>query len=230
MKRTIAALWRYNRNELWYLPALTLGCWLLVETVTWFVVRYDTTAHFFPAGTAAALYGSALFATVLHGIRLGAEYSFLLQFPFSRRAVLAAQLSLQLGYGLLGQLTAALLTVLGGPLHRALYGPAADPTPWLLTPWWAWPLTLVLPVLLALFGGGVLQRFGRYGGLVLYFLFMAVCMTTGNWLHPLFRLGTALAEDAPALLAALAAVPAALLLALAGLGVHWLLRAAAQAG
>lgn len=220
MKKAIAALWRYNRNELWVLPALHAGCWLFVEVVAWLVVRYESLAQVWPVGAAAALYGGMLFATVLNGLRFAVEFDFLLRFSLSRRAALAAQLSLQLGQGLLGLATAALLTLAGGPLHRALYGAAADP--WILTPWWAWPVALVLPVLLGLFGGGVNQRFGQKGALTLYFLFMGLCCTCGSWLDVVIgRL-----QASPRLLLAAAAAP----VLAAALGVWWLLHASVRAG
>lgn len=224
MKRTVAALWRYDRKELLAPAALTLGCWLLVEIVTCLVMRYDTIAEVWPVGAAAALYGGALFCTVFNGLHFALEYDFLLQFPLSRRAAMAALLTFQLGQGLLSLAAAALLTMLETPLHRALYGATANA--WMLTPWWAWPVMLVLPVLLAVFAGGVLARFRRRGGWALYLLFISLCISCSSWLDPLVTLLT----DVPALLPALLAALTAALLLLAALGARWLLRTAVQAG
>ena len=41
---------------------------------------------------------------------------------------------------------------------------------------------LYLILLLVLFFGGMVQRFGRRAGWVLYFLFLGVCGTTSSWL------------------------------------------------
>ena len=56
---------------------------------------------------------------------------------------------------------------------------------WRGIPVFVWPVCAVLPVLVGLVWAGVLTRFGRTGGWVLYFLFIGGCFSVDKWLHPL---------------------------------------------
>ena len=57
--------------------------------------------------------------------------------------------------------------------------------PWQWMPWPVWPALLLVPTLLGLFFGGMVQRFGPRAGWVLYALFLLSFGTTSSWL-PLF--------------------------------------------
>lgn len=223
MKHTLTAVWRMNLNELWFLPALQTGLWLVMETVMWFALRYDpetTTAA--PVANAVALYCGGLACLVFAVLRFSTEYNFYLQYSLRRRDLLIAQLVCQLGHALAGQAVLLLLVLLSGPLHRSLYGAAGNP--WGPIPWWAWLLTLALPLLLGLFAGGVILRFGKAGWLVLYLLFMGLCFSSGpaaHWLETNLTRLLPLLPLLPVLLPAAALLPAAF-------GVFWLLRTPVQ--
>ena len=74
----------------------------------------------------------------------------------------------------------------------------------------------VLPVLLGLVWAGVLTRFGRTGGWVLYFLFIGGCFSTDKWLH--------LLAEQPWMVV----FPVGVLAALAVCGAKWLMKAAVK--
>ena len=77
-------------------------------------------------------------------------------------------------------------------------------------------IVAVLPVLLGLVWAGVLTRFGRTGGWVLYFLFIGGCFSTDKWLH--------LLAEQPWMVV----FPVGVLAALAVCGAKWLMKAAVK--
>ena len=87
---------------------------------------------------------------------------------------------------------------------------------WRGIPVFVWPICAVLPVLVGLVWAGVLTRFGRTGGWVLYFLFIGGCFSTDKWLH--------LLAEQPWMVV----FPVGVLAALAVCGAKWLMKAAVK--
>ena len=171
--------------------------------------------------TAIMAGGGALLTLVLTIVYFSNWYTVLLAFPLTRRGLLAGVLLFCLGTSALMQLAALVLGTLCTLVLGAVLG-CTLAMPWQWMPWFVWPLALLLPPLLGLVMGGVQCRFGPRAFWVMYFVFILICSTTGQWMPWLTTRFPSAALTG--LIAALcAAVPA-----MALLSVRWLLRAAVR--
>ena len=160
---------------------------------------------------------------VIGVLRMTAMFPMLLLFPITRRAAVAGECASIVLHALAVE---AVLAVFG-PLVFLLCGQVSA-LPGLLAqvPWWGWLVWLLPPlaaVLLALFCGGTIARFGRRGGWFLYFFFLIPCWFASPMIDWFEQLALA-----PAQLQALLAAAAAAVVVLPVLGLRWLLRAAVQ--
>lgn len=171
--------------------------------------------------TAVMAGGGALLTLVLTIVYFSNWYAVLLAFPLTRRGLLAGVLLFCLGTSALMQLAALVLGTLCTLVFGALQG-LTPALPWQWMPWFVWPLALLAPVLAGLILGGLQCRFGPRAFWVMYFVFILICSTTGQWMPWLTTRFPSAALTG--LIAALcAAVPA-----MALLSVRWLLRAAVR--
>lgn len=221
MKRTFSATLRFLRSDLAASGVIALLVLLLAAGLGVMIALLDSPQNAPLVMMLTLIFGNGICAMVFSMVYFSNWFTTLLAFPASRRGLLAAILlfCLSLTAGLL------LLTLLAATLCTLILGAALGCTlamPWQVTPWFVWPLALLLPPLLGLVLGGVQSRFGPRAFWVLYFGFLLLCTTTSHWLPALLdRLATAGQL-------ALAATACTGLLALAALSVRWLLRAAVR--
>ena len=116
----------------------------------------------------------------------------------------------------LAEVIAAAAIMALGAVNHGFFPRFAVGELWRGIPVFVWPVCAVLPVLLGLVWAGVLTRFGRTGGWVLYFLFIGGCFSTDKWLHPL--------AEQPWMVV----FPVGVLAALAVCGAKWLMKAAVK--
>ena len=227
MLRTVRAILKNNSTDLFTELGIGGGIMLLTSLVIVIALMLaddPRDAAQVPAIVWGVLAGIGCIVILIIGfLRMTAEYPMLLLFPLTRRAAVAGECVTIVLHALVIEAVIAVF----GPLAFLLCGQISA-LPGLLAqvPRWGWCLCLLPPLaamLLALFGGGVIARFGRRGGWVLYFLFLVPC-----WLaSPLiewFEQVTFTPAQLRALLAA--AVAAVVLLPL--LGLRWLLKAAVR--
>ena len=127
---------------------------------------------------------------VLGVVYLCSNFPLLLQFSASRRGSLAGLCLHILRMTVLAEVIAAAATIALGAVNHGFFPRFAVGELWRGIPVFVWPVCAVLPVLLGLVWAGVLTRFGRTGGWVLYFLFIGGCFSTDKWLHLLAEQAT----------------------------------------
>lgn len=159
-----------------------------------------------------------LLMAVMGAVRFISEFPMLLQFPLTRRASVAGECAAVALHTLAVE---ALVFVMGRVIF-VLYG-QAEAWPALLAevPWWLWAIPAPLAVVVGLFCGGVVARFGRRGGWVLYFC----CLFPMWFASPIIEWFEQFTFT-PAQLRAMGIAGIAALAALPLLGLRWLLRAA----
>lgn len=221
MKRTFSATLRFLRSDLTAAGVIALLILLLAAGLGVMMALLDSPQNAPLVMMLTLIFGNGICAMVFSMVYFSNWFPTLLAFPANRRGLLAAISLFCLG------LTAGLLllTLLAGALCTLALGAVLGCTlamPWQVTPWFVWPLALLLPPLLGLVMGGVQIRFGPRAFWALYFGFLILCTTTSHWLP------TLLDRLAPDRQLALAAAPCVGLLVLAALSVRWLLRAAVR--
>lgn len=221
MKRTFSATLRYLRGDL----SIALLGLALIGVLS--LVLGGLLAGLDPASDAAMIAtvifvaGGVLVSLILSIVYFSHWYPVLLVFPANRRGLLAGFLAYCLGISALMQLAALVVGSLFAAVSGAVTGQGAG-MPWQWTPWYVWPLALVLPVLAGVVLGGLQCRFGPKAFWAVYFVFIVLCSTSSQWLGALADwIGTSA-------LLALGAASGVALLALAALSVRWLLRAAVR--
>lgn len=220
MHRTIRAVLGYTREDFkWIVPVaavLVAFCEILG-----FVAVQTGSAEDAPLLVLGILLGlTFLVNTILAIIYLSVQFSLFMEFPVTRRGLIAGILLHCLRLNALQVVIAFAVGTLDALARGALTGNAMLPWQWM--PWPVWPAVLLLPLWIGLFLGGLVQRFGVRGFWVSYFAFMLTTTTMSQWAHG--------AADLLALVPwqALAAAGLALLAGLTWLGLHWLGRAAVK--
>ena len=221
MKRTLSATFRFLRSDLAAAGVIALLVVLLATGLNVMVALLDSPQNAPLVMMVTLIFGNGICTMVFSIVYFSNWFTTLLAFPASRRGLLVAILlfCLSLSAGLL------VLTLLAGSLCTLILGAALGCTlamPWQVTPWFVWPLALLLPPLLGLVMGGVQSRFGPRAFWVLYFGFLILGSTTSMWLPVLS------AQFPTGWLTALGAAACAGLLALTALSLRWLLRAAVR--
>lgn len=181
LNRTLSATLRYYRADLKWAVFITALLGLLCEALGIFVAVMGE-----PEATSLLVLGILLGGSVLVDLLFAVQYllnnySLLLSFSSTRRGLTAGLALHCLTFTALQVGTAFVWGTVTALVHGAVLGLPPD-LPWQCIPWPVWPALLVVPTLLGLFFGGMVQRFGRRAGWVLYFLFLGVCGTTSSWL------------------------------------------------
>ena len=153
---------------------------------------------------------------VLGVVYLCSNFPLLLQFSASRRGLLAGLCLHILRMTVLAEIIAAAAIMALGAVNHGFFPEFAVGELWQCIPVFVWPVCAVLPVLVGLVWAGVLTRFGRTGGWVLYFLFIGGCVSVDKWLHPLV--------ERPWMVV----FPVGVLAALAVCGAKWLMKTAVK--
>ena len=221
MKRSLSATLRYLRSDLSVTAAGAALLSLLSLALGGLMFLLESPEDAAMMVTAVMAGGGALLTLVLTIVYFSNWYTVLLAFPLTRRGLLAGILLFCLGASALMQLAALVL----GTLCTLVLGAALGCTlamPWQVTPWFVWPLALLAPVLPGLILGGLQCRFGPRAFWVMYFVFILICSTTGQWMPWLTT------RFPPAALTGLIAALCAAVPAMALLSVRWLLRASVR--
>lgn len=180
MLRMIRAVVKADVEDFKLELGIQAGAWLLAEAITLIVVHLAGDAVTAPAaGTAAVVYGGLLCIAITDVTRFMMEYGLHLRFPLTRRGALLGHLAAMLVHNAVLAAGALVWAGAGAILHPLLYagmGLRITPT-FAYTPWFAWLILLLAPQMLAVLIVGILTRFGRVGGWVLYALFMIVCLS-----------------------------------------------------
>lgn len=230
MLRMIRGIVRVDLDDLKLELGIQGGAWLLGEIIQAVIVLVSVfgkgdVERVPAAGTAAAVYGAAGCMIIVNVARFVVEYQLHLRFPLTRRGALAGHLISMLAHDAILGAGALVWGGVGAVLHPLLYdrtGLTILPT-FAHTPWFAWLILLLAPLPVALLAGGIISRFGRAGGWLLYMLFMVVCLSLDQIIEFFENFGVH--TNAWTLLA-VGALGLAVLLALC---VRWLLKAAVQA-
>lgn len=224
MLRSIRAILKNNSVDLVSELGIGGGVMLLTALVVFIALMLaggPTAAARIPAILWGVFAGIGCIMILIIGfVRMAAEFPMLLLFPLTRRAAVAGECVTIVLHALVIEAVIALFC----PLAYLVCGQGvALPGVLAEVPWWVWPLPPVAAVLLALFAGGVIARFGRRGGWTLYFLFLVPCWFASPIIDWFERF-----SFTPAQLRALGIVGIAALVALPLLGLRWLLRAAVR--
>lgn len=218
MNRTMLAVLRYTRPDLKWAALGTALLGLFGEVLGVFVTVMGEPEAVSMLIVSILLGGGLLMNLICAILYLFTNFPLLLAFSATRRGLTAGLAVHCLLFTALQVGTAFLWGTASTLVHSPLTGAAPD-LPWQWIPWPVWPLLLLAPLLLGLFFGGMVQRFGRRAGWVLYALFLLSCGTTSSWLP-------ALTDHLPASgYRPLMLGGTALMLALGLLGVHFLQRA-----
>lgn len=230
MLRMIRAVVKVDLSDLKLELGIQAGAWLLAEVIQGVIVFVSVfgkgDAERVPAaGTAAVVYGAAVCMVITNTVRCLVEYGLHLRFPLTRRGALAGHLASMLVHDAVLCPAALVWAGVGAVLHPLLYGGTGLPIlpTFAHTPWFAWLILLLAPLPVAVLAAGIIARFGRTGGWILYGLFMVVCLSLDQIISFFESFGVH--TNAWMLLAG-GALGLAVLLVLC---VRWLLKAAVQA-
>lgn len=215
MKRMISACLRFEAPDLWIvLPAALFP--VVVGEVTALLAAAEDDPEALMLLTGAGMILTVILCCVLGAVYLCGNFPLLLQFSASRRGLLAGLCLHILRMTVLAEVIAAIAITGLGAVNHSFFPLFAVGELWRGIPVFVLPLCAVLPVLVGLVCAGVITRFGRTGGWVLYFLFMGGCFSVDKWLHPL--------AERPWMVV----FPVGVLAVLAMCGVRWLMKAAVK--
>ncbi len=215
MKRMISACLRFEAPDLWLaVPAALFPVAGGEVTALLAATEDDPEALLLLTGVGMIL--TVILCCVPGAVYLCGSFPLLLQFSASRRGLLAGICLHILRMTALAEAIAA-VTITGlGAMNHGFFPLFAVSELWRGIPVFVWPVCAVLPVLVGLVWAGVLSRFGRTGGWVLYFLFIGGCVSVDKWLHPL--------AECPWMLV----FPVGVLAVLAVCGAKWMMKAAVK--
>ena len=217
MKRMISACLRFEAPDLWLaVPAALFP--VLVGEVTALMIAAtedDPEALVLLPGVVGMIL-TVVLCCVLGVVYLCSNFPLLLQFSASRRGSLAGLCLHILRMTVLSEVIAAAAIMALGAVNHGFFPQFAVGELWQCIPVFVWPVCAVLPVLVGLVCAGIISRFGRIGGWVLYILFIGGCVSVDKWLHPL--------AEQPWMVV----FPVGMLAVLAVCGVKWLMKAAVK--
>lgn len=215
MKRMISACLRFEAPDLWLAVPVTLFPVLVGEvTALLAATEDDPEALVLLPGVGMIL--TAVLCCVQGAVYLCSNFPLLLQFSASRRGLLAGLCLHILRMTVLAEIIAVAAITALGAVNHGFFPRFAVGELWRGIPVFVWPVCAVLPVLVGLVCAGIISRFGRIGGWVLYFLFMGGCFSVDKWLHPL--------AERPWMVV----FPVGVLAALAVCGAKWLMKTAVK--
>ena len=215
MKQMISACLRFEAPDLWLAVPVTLFPVLVGEvTALLAATEDDPEALVLLPGVGMIL--TAVLCCVQGAVYLCSNFPLLLQFSASRRGLLAGLCLHILRMTVLAEIIAAAAITALGAVNHGFFPRFAVGELWRGIPVFVWPVCAVLPVLVGLVCAGIISRFGRIGGWVLYFLFMGGCFSVDKWLYPL--------AERPWMVV----FPVGVLAALAVCGAKWLMKTAVK--
>ena len=185
MKRMISACLRFEAPDLWLAVPAALFPVLVVEVTALMIAATEDDPEALVLLPGVGMILTVVLCCVLGVVYLCSNFPLLLQFSASRRGSLAGLCLHILRMTVLAEVIAAAATIALGAVNHGFFPRFAVGELWRGIPVFVWPVCAVLPVLVGLVWAGVLTRFGRTGGWVLYFLFIGGCFSTDKWLHPL---------------------------------------------
>ncbi|WP_296045552.1 hypothetical protein [uncultured Gemmiger sp.] len=184
MKRMISACLRFEAPDLWLaVPAALFPVLVIEVTALMAATEDDPEALVLLPGVGMIL--TVVLCCVLGAVYLCSNFPLLLQFSASRRGLLAGLCLHILRMTVLAEIIAAAAIMALGAVNHGFFPQFAVGELWQCIPVYVWPVCAVLPMLVGLVCAGIISRFGRIGGWVLYFLFMGGCFSVDKWLHPL---------------------------------------------
>ena len=215
MKRMISACLRFEAPDLWLAVPVTLFP-VLVGEVTALMAATEDDPEALVLLPVVGMILTAVLCCVQGAVYLCSNFPLLLQFSASRRGLLAGLCLHILRMTVLAEIIAAAAIMALDVMNHGFFPQFAVGELWQCIPVFVWPVCAVLPMLVGLVCAGIISRFGRIGGWVLYFLFMGGCFSVDKWLHPL--------AERPWMVV----FPVGVLAALAVCGVKWLMKAAVK--
>lgn len=184
MKRIISACLGFEAPDLWLvLPAALFPA--VVGEIAALLAAADGDSEALLMLTALGMLLTVILCCVLGVAYLCSNFPLLLQFSASRRGLLAGICLHILRMTVLAEIIAAATIMALGAVNHGFFPQFAVGELWQCIPVYVWPVCAVLPMLVGLVCAGIISRFGRIGGWVLYFLFMGGCFSVDKWLHPL---------------------------------------------
>ena len=215
MKRIISACLGFEAPDLWLvLPAALFPA--VVGEIAALLAAADGDSEALLMLTALGMLLTVVLCCVLGVAYLCSNFPLLLQFSASRRGLLAGICLHILRMTVLAEIIAAAAIMALGAVNHGFFPQFAVGELWQCIPVYVWPVCTVLPMLVGLVCAGIISRFGRIGGWVLYFLFMGGCFSVDKWLHPL--------AEQPWMVV----FPVGVLAALAVCGAKWLMKTAVK--
>ena len=215
MKRIISACLGFEAPDLWLvLPAALFPA--VVGEIAALLAAADGDSEALLMLTALGMLLTVVLCCVLGVAYLCSNFPLLLQFSASRRGLLAGICLHILRMTVLAEIIAAAAIMALGAVNHGFFPQFAVGELWQCIPVYVWPVCAVLPMLVGLVCAGIISRFGRIGGWVLYFLFMGGCFSVDKWLHPL--------AEQPWMVV----FPVGVLAALAVCGAKWLMKTAVK--
>ena len=184
MKRIISACLGFEAPDLWLvLPAALFPA--VVGEIAALLAAADGDSEALLMLTALGMLLTVVLCCVLGVAYLCSNFPLLLQFSASRRGLLAGICLHILRMTVLAEIIAAAAIMALGSVNHGFFPQFAVGELWQCIPVYVWPVCAVLPMLVGLVCAGIISRFGRIGGWVLYFLFIGGCVSVDKWLHPL---------------------------------------------
>ena len=216
MKRMISACLRFEAPDLWLAVPAALFPVLVVEVTALMIAATEDDPEALVLLPGVGMILTVVLCCVLGGVYLCSNFPLLLQFSASRRGLLAGLCLHILRMTVLAEIIAAAAIMALGAVNHGFFPQFAVGELWQCIPVYVWPVCAVLPMLVGLVCAGIISRFGRIGGWVLYFLFMGGCFSVDKWLHPL--------AEQPWMVV----LPVGVLAVLAVCGAKWLMKTAVK--
>ena len=179
MKQAIKTHWALNSKDLPVYLAMPLAGFLVGQIILFLVLRLlgDPSDGWFPIATLLALIIGMICAAIFAGFSFLTRYQMALSMGRTRKPQIAAEALFSLVRSAVLVLEVWLLSLLDKALHSLLYPELSielSPATFLQLP--AITACLLIPTVCSLLIAGILGRFGKKAGAVLYFAFLAVCI------------------------------------------------------
>ena len=216
MKRMISACLRFEAQDLWLAVPAALFPVLVVEVTALMIAATEDDPEALVLLPGVGMILTVVLCCVLGVVYLCSNFPLLLQFSASRRGLLAGLCLHILRMTVLTEIIAAAAIMALGAVNHGFFPEFAVGELWQCIPVYVWPVCAVLPMLVGLVCAGIISRFGRTGGWVLYFLLIGGCLSVDKWLHPL--------AERPWMVV----FPVGVLAALAVCGAKWLMKTAVK--
>ncbi|MEA4965318.1 MAG: hypothetical protein VB055_05795 [Oscillospiraceae bacterium] len=177
MLRAIKNDCRLNAKDWLLYPAFVIGGFLFGLILTFLVMRSNDPESWFPLASLFAILGGFFCALLYDSIAFLPRYQIALSMGCTRKPLIAAQFLLCAAKMAACALLTLPLLYLDLAIYRRFYAVwpvELDLLPYFRTPWLL--LYLLTPPCFSLLISGVIGKFGRRGGGVLYFIFLFCCI------------------------------------------------------